>query len=167
MTVERVRQLIAGGESLAVEFKSEASRPFSDRELVEAVICLANRPGMDSGWLLLGVEDDGRVTGTQPRHGNTTDPLRLQALIANRTRPSLPCRVELVELEAQAVVVIEVPPARLPVGTTEGMYLRRAIPTLRTEHGYRRDSGASWWQSEPSVRAPGCGSEPGGATVGS
>ena len=34
-------------------------------------------------------------------------------LIANCTRPSLLCRVELVELAAKPVVVIEVPPARL------------------------------------------------------
>jgi len=35
MTVERVRQLIAGGDSLAVAFTSEADRPLSERELVE------------------------------------------------------------------------------------------------------------------------------------
>ena len=62
--------LIAGGESLTVEFKKEAN----DRDLVEAVVCLANAQG---GTLLVGVDDDGRVVGARPRHGTTTDPRRI------------------------------------------------------------------------------------------
>ncbi len=59
MTPERLRDLIARGESLSVEFKRAAS----SRELVETVVCLANRPGREPAWLLLGVEDDGTVVG--------------------------------------------------------------------------------------------------------
>lgn len=36
MTPEHLRELIAGGESLAVEFKGEERRPLADDELVEA-----------------------------------------------------------------------------------------------------------------------------------
>ncbi len=128
MTPERLRELIAGGEALDVEFKGEEARPVSDQELVDAVICLANRPGDDSGWLLIGVEDDGRITGARPRHdAGNTDPLRLQALIANRTRPTLTTRVETVALGDDTIVTVEVPAARSPVGTTDGRYLRRAL----------------------------------------
>lgn len=127
MTVERLQQLIAQGESLTVEFKGEQARPLSDDELVEAVVCLANRPQGDLAWVLLGVEDDGEITGARPRHGNTVDPLRLQALIANRTRPSLFCRVEVLTVEGKLVVVIEVPRAPMPVGMTSGVYKRRVI----------------------------------------
>ena len=128
MTPEGLRALIAGGESLAVEFKSERKAPLHDGELVEAVVCLANRPGDGVGWLLVGVEDDGRVTGARPRRGAVTiDPARVQALIANQTRPSLTCRVEVVHLDGQPVLVIEVPAARTPVGTADGTYLRRGI----------------------------------------
>ena len=66
MTEEQLRALIVGGESLAVEFKGEEKRPLSDHDLVDAVVCHANRPGEDAGYLLLGVEDDGRVTGARP-----------------------------------------------------------------------------------------------------
>lgn len=124
---ERLCELIAQGESLAVEFKGEERGQISDDELVEMVICLANRAGQDMGYLLVGVEDDGRVTGAKPRHGDRIDPLRVQALIANRTRPSLACRTEVIELDGKPVLVIEVPPARTPVGTTAGVYKRRAI----------------------------------------
>jgi ATP-dependent DNA helicase RecG len=127
VTPKALGDLIAGGETLDVEFKGEEARPLTDGELVDAVVCLANRPGDNSGWLLVGVEDDGRVTGARRRHAGRTDPLRLQALVANRTRPSFSARVEIVPLNDEDVIVIEISPARSPVGTTEGKYLRRAL----------------------------------------
>ncbi len=129
MSPDRLRQIIQQGETLDVEFKGEGQRHLSDDEIVQAVVCMANRASEQSGWVLIGVEDDGRVTGTRPRHGATTDPLRLQALIANRTRPSLSVQVHVVPLQPEGVeiIAIEVPPVRIPVGTTDGVYLRRAI----------------------------------------
>ena len=59
MTPEHIKSLIAEGETLAVEFKSERGKSFSDNELVDAVVCLANRDGGGSGWLPAGVEDNG------------------------------------------------------------------------------------------------------------
>lgn len=126
MTPENLLALIIVGETLDVEFKGEEARAVTDSDLVEAVVCLANRPGDRPGWLLIGVEDDGRITGTRPRHHDRTDPLRVQALIANRTRPSFTARVEVVSLEGKDILVVEVPAGRSPVGTTEAKYLRRA-----------------------------------------
>ncbi len=91
ITPNRVKALAAAGESLTVEFKGEAKAPLNDRDLVDTVICLANRLGEEPAWLLIGVEDDGQITGARPRHeAEHTDPARLAALIAARTRPSLP-----------------------------------------------------------------------------
>ena len=92
MTPEDLRRLIGAGETLRVEFKGEEQRPLSDGDLIEAVVCLANRSDDTPAWVLIGVEDDGRLTGARPRHHGRTDPLRLQALISNRTRPSLAVR---------------------------------------------------------------------------
>jgi ATP-dependent DNA helicase RecG len=127
MTGEELACLIAAGESLAVEFKGEERAALNDRELVEAVACLANRQGAEPAWLLIGVEDDGRITGARPRHGGGTDIHRLAALIANRTRPSIAAKVEVITLHDQAVIAIEVPHQRQPVGTSEGVYLRRVL----------------------------------------
>ena len=127
MTPETIRSFVDGGETLVVEFKGEESRPLSDGDLVDAVVCLANRPGDAPGWLLVGVEDDGRITGARPRHADHTDPLRLQALIAHRTRPSVSARAEVVRLGDRDVIAIEVPSARAPIGTADGKYLRRAL----------------------------------------
>ncbi|BAD55532.1 AlbA family DNA-binding domain-containing protein [Nocardia farcinica] len=78
-----MRQLAAAGEPMTVEFKRGASGKFNDADLVEAVVCLANGEG---GTLLIGVEDDGRITGAAPRHDHT-DPRRIDGLIAARTVP--------------------------------------------------------------------------------
>lgn len=126
MTPERLQALLERGESLDVEFKGEESARLSDEELVEAVVCLANRSSTEPAWLLVGVEDDGRVTGARPRHeSGRTDPQRVAALIANRTRPSVSVRVSLIPWENKEILAIEVPTFPTPVATTAGKYLRR------------------------------------------
>lgn len=120
---ERVRSLVAGGERYDVEFKSER-KPLNDHDLVEAVTCLANGSG---GVLLVGVEDDGTLTGARPRHGEETDPLRVQAVIANNTQPPVSTTVSLADVEGVSVLMVEVPDSPQVVGTTKGTYLRRTI----------------------------------------
>ena len=127
-TPEGLKALIAGGESLDVEFKGESTGPLSDDDLVEAAVCLANRRGTGRGWLLVGVEDNGVVSGARPRHkGDGTDLHRVRALIANRTRPSLTVHAELCSVDGEDVLVVEVPASSDPVGTAAGRYLRRVV----------------------------------------
>ncbi len=45
MDKSALQTLIAAGESLAVEFKGERRCVLNDRDLVEAVVCLANAAG--------------------------------------------------------------------------------------------------------------------------
>jgi ATP-dependent DNA helicase RecG len=150
-------ELIAGGETLTVEFKRDAN----DHDLVEAVVCLANAQG---GTLVLGVEDDGKVVGARPRHGRATDPRRVEALVSNSTRPAIGVRAELETVAGKSVLVLQVPKAILPVATSAGRYLRRAlggdgkpacVPLFVFEtagHGLAQDPsaavvpGASWKQ---------------------
>lgn len=69
-------KLIAEGERFKVEFKGEEFEPLNDRELVEAVVCLANG---QAGRVLVGVEDDGRITGARLKHeAGRTNPARLR-----------------------------------------------------------------------------------------
>jgi ATP-dependent DNA helicase RecG len=170
MTHEELQRLIAAGESLSVEFKGEERAALNDRELVEAVACLANRQGADPAWLLIGIEDDGRITGARPRHGSGTASHKLAALIANRTRPSITVNVEVITLHDHAVIAIEVPHQRQPVGTSEGVYLRRvlggdgrpacvpmdvyAMQSLQSDRGLldpsaQRVAGARWEDLDP------------------
>lgn len=127
-TPSDLRDWLRRGRGLDLEFAGEAAAPFADAELLAAVVGLANRAGGDGpGRLLVGVEPDGRVTGARPRHGAGTDPLLVQALVANGTQPALHCPVALVRLEEGEVLVVEVPPVRTPVGTASGTYLRRVL----------------------------------------
>ncbi len=112
--------LIQPGESLSLEFKSDL-KCLSDRDLVAAVVSLANTEG---GELLLGVEDDGTVTGLHESHKNISS---LPALIANRTNPALSVRVQKLAVGSSDIARIEVPKSRQIVATSDGASYRRRI----------------------------------------
>ena len=119
MTPEDLRALIAGGETLAVEFKSDQG-PLSDADLIETAVCLANKQG---GTLLIGVENDGAVTGLHTRHH--AHPAALAAFVANRTVPPLTVEAEFVDLAEGRVAALTIPAARQPVSTSDGRLLIR------------------------------------------
>ncbi len=107
-------------ESLRVEFKSDRNR-LSDRDLVEAVVCLANTEG---GVLYLGVEDDGTPTGL---HDKRIKLETLPAMVANRTVPTVVVSVDSVEADGQTVACVVVPKMPHVVATSEGLAKRRRI----------------------------------------
>ncbi|MDZ4164482.1 MAG: ATP-binding protein, partial [Smithellaceae bacterium] len=115
-----LKTLLAKGETLTVEFKSDA-KGLPDRELVAAVVALANTEG---GVLLLGVEDDGTVTGIQPNHQDTAG---LSALIANRTNPPTAVGTEVITWDDKKILSIHVSKTRGIVSTTDGLLLRRRL----------------------------------------
>lgn len=121
MTEGELKNLVAEGETLSVEFKRDA--PISDSDLVEAVVCLANT---DGGMLLLGVEDDGVISGLHTSH-LPANPRQLEALIANRTVPGVRVRVELVTVRDKTVATVEVTKAERVVQTSDGKALTRLI----------------------------------------
>jgi ATP-dependent DNA helicase RecG len=117
---ESFENLLSRGETLTVEFKSDA-KGLPDRDLVATVVAMANTEG---GRILLGVEDDGAVTGIQPAHRDTAG---LVALIANRTSPTVIVSAKLLAHKGGKVLSITVPKSRGIVSTTEGQLLRRRI----------------------------------------
>lgn len=115
-----IEKLIQQGESLTLEFKSDL-KCLPDRELVAAVVSLANTEGGD---LLLGVEDDGTPTGLHANHLNVSG---ISSLIANRTNPAISVRVELCENQGKTVARIIVPKSRQLVSTSDGLLVRRRL----------------------------------------
>ena len=105
MTKEEILDIISKGESLTIEFKGEEKSSLSDNELYKTVVCLANREG---GLLLIGVEDDGRITGARHRHRNLTDPLRLKAAIFNNTVPNLHVEIEIITINEKSLSLIHI-----------------------------------------------------------
>jgi ATP-dependent DNA helicase RecG len=116
-----IKTLLDKGETLTVEFKSDTKGGLPDRDLVAAVVAMANTEG---GVILLGVEDSGTVSGIQPHHQDT---MGLQALIANRTSPSVAVSTELIEYEGKKILCITVPKSQSIVSSTEGLVLRRRL----------------------------------------
>jgi len=119
MNEAELRALIAAGETLTIEFKSDRG-PLSDADLLETVVCLANAQG---GTLLIGVEDDGTITGLHADH--RTRPGILVAFIASRTVPPLPVEATFVETARGPVAVVMAPAARQPVATSDGRLVIR------------------------------------------
>lgn len=113
-------QRLPTSESLTVEFKSDLKK-LPDRELIEALVCLANAEG---GELWLGVEDDGTPTGVHTEHRLLDG---LTGMVAARTSPALSVRAEAAEFGGVTVARIHVPKAHGEVATTGGVYLRRRL----------------------------------------
>lgn len=120
MNCAALEDLLANGENLQVEFKSD-QKCLPDRDLVAAVVALANTEGGD---LLLGVEDSGAITGLHPNHLDTGG---LAALIANRTNPPISVKVENLQVGSQTIAHIRVPKSRQIVSTSEGLLQRRRL----------------------------------------
>jgi ATP-dependent DNA helicase RecG len=118
-----LEKLLTAGESVEREFKSDCQQ-IRDSAIYEEVVALANTAG---GVLLIGVEDDGVVTGAKPRHGATTDPLKLQAAIFNNTVPNINTRVSAIQHPQGSVIAIEVDPYPEPCATCAGKALRRTM----------------------------------------
>jgi ATP-dependent DNA helicase RecG len=119
--------IVAQGESRTVEFKSDRG-PLDDQALVEAVVCLANGSG---GTLIIGVEDDGTVTGLHPKHQKRSE--LLPSFVASRTMPHLNVEMTIIELRASSgplpVAVLRIPASPQPVATSDGRMIVRYIGT--------------------------------------
>jgi len=113
-------RIIPEKESLTVEFKGDKKKKLSDDELVEEVVGFANAKG---GFLYVGVEDNGEITGLDPSHNDHT---RLAALIANKTVPPVSVRVDKIE-SGEGCVVVEIPQSSSIVATSSGKVLRRRL----------------------------------------
>ena len=112
--------LLPATETLTVEFKSDRNG-YPDRELIEALTCLANTQG---GELWLGVEDDGSASGVHPKH---QDFIHLTQLIAYDTSPPLQVTIKKHHINGVVVAQIIVPEAPRLIATKEGAYLRRRL----------------------------------------
>lgn len=119
-SAHEIGKLIERGESLMLEFKSDL-KCLPDRELVATVVSLANT---DGGDLLLGVEDDGTVTGLHANHLTVSG---IPSLIANKTNPAISVRVERCEMNGKFIARISVQKSRQLVSTSDGLLLRRRL----------------------------------------
>jgi ATP-dependent DNA helicase RecG len=121
MNKDELLKLVKDGESLLSEFKSDRG-PLPDDEMLEAIVCLANHHG---GYLLVGVEDDGEITGLHKKHQSA--PGALAGFIASRTVPPISVEVQFIEISDKKVAIIQVPSARQVVATSDGKLTVRFV----------------------------------------
>jgi hypothetical protein len=99
LTRHELREIIAGGESSTVEFK----RKFTSAEkFAREIIAFANTVG---GYLIVGVDDDGRVVGVE----SEKEQVELITIAQHSITPWLDVEVDVVEIEFVDVVVVHVP----------------------------------------------------------
>jgi ATP-dependent DNA helicase RecG len=105
MTVEDIEKIIAQGEGVSIEFKKAKEKvPVS---MYETVVSFANTRG---GYILLGVDDDGTISGIQPENKaiflkNIATALNTQ----NNINPVLYLNPSSIDYKGKTIIVIQVP----------------------------------------------------------
>lgn len=104
--LDRIGQLLRQGEGPTVEFKE--ARTDLPRSLFETICAFLNREG---GTILLGVRDDGAVTGVDPdKVGKLTKELVTTANSPEKLTPICMLFPEAVEIDGKPVLYVPVPP---------------------------------------------------------
>ena len=119
-----LKELIRQGENSAVEFKSADVRAES---LAKEMVAFANSQG---GMVLVGVEDNGDITGLKPK----TDFVEWAAnIMRTAINPSLSCDIKVQHYKNAEVGVITVPKGPdKPYQINSGQYLIRVGSTNRS-----------------------------------
>lgn len=126
---ETIRAIIASGESLSTEFKSDRSgtdgkKCLDDTTIFEEVVALANTQG---GFLLLGVEDDKTITGIHPKRARPINHDMLRSFVFNNTVPPVLADVTVIAITGKDIIVIRVDKQPTLCSTANGRMLQRHI----------------------------------------
>lgn len=116
-------------ETLSIEFKSDR-KTIAEGVIVDEVVALSNT---DGGELYIGVEDDGVPTGAQPQH---RDPLQMNAMIANKTVPSVSVRTTILTESGKPVVRIEVPRSASVIASLRGASCAAASRRMGSQRAF-------------------------------
>jgi ATP-dependent DNA helicase RecG len=121
--IDKLRQIINDGEGLTVEFKlckSELSN-----SVFETVSSFSNRYG---GYMLLGVEDDGRISGVNPAAASNMRKNFANILNnPNRFAPTLFIALEEAMIDGQTVLWCYIPPNSQVVIFSGKIFDRHAV----------------------------------------
>lgn len=96
MDIREIKRLIKDGENEVTEFKKKANFP---EKIVKEIVAFANTRG---GNLLIGVEDDGRITGSKTAE---EDLFVLENAISNFCRPKINYAIDVVRISDKRAVL--------------------------------------------------------------
>ncbi|WP_253198027.1 AlbA family DNA-binding domain-containing protein [Clostridium gasigenes] len=122
MLINELLDIINGGENFYIEFKEEKVNP---KDLGEEIVAFANSEG---GTILIGVSDDGKVTGITDK--------RIEETIINICRinviPNIIPNFEYVTIEDKKVVILGIQKGlSKPYSTVDNKYYIRVGTTKR------------------------------------
>jgi predicted HTH transcriptional regulator len=97
MTLQEIHKIAQQGEGLKIEFKKKAAFP---EKIVREIIALANTEG---GYLLIGVDDDGTVSG---QRFIEEEVFVMQKAIVEHVQPKLDYQIEIIKLNSKKGVAV-------------------------------------------------------------
>jgi predicted HTH transcriptional regulator len=97
MTLQEIHKIAKQGEGLKVEFKKKAAFP---EKIVRELIALANTEG---GYLLIGVDDDGTVSG---QRFIEEEVFVMEKAISEHIHPKLPYEVNIFKLNPKKGIAV-------------------------------------------------------------
>jgi len=125
MDITTVQRLVAKGEGQRIEFKKKVNFP---EKIVKEVVAFANTNG---GKLLLGVDDDGSISGTRNIEGEA---FLLEDAIKKLVNPSLDYEVHILKINPKkGVAIFDIPKgAKKPYGVKEHLNSDHGIAFVRS-----------------------------------
>jgi predicted HTH transcriptional regulator len=96
MDIREIKRLIKDGENEVTEFKKKANFP---EKIVKEIVAFANTRG---GHLLIGVEDDGNITGTKTAE---EDLFVLENAMSKYCRPKINYAIDVVRINDKRAVL--------------------------------------------------------------
>ena len=131
MNEEQLLEIIGRKEGEALEFKSSEADP---RRLAEIVASFANHSG---GLLLIGVDDDGRVSGATIGRGTVEN---LANTINDNTDPTIYPRIATPTVDGKKIIAIEVAPSDQKPHLAFGKPFKRSgnVTKLMSRNEYER-----------------------------
>lgn len=123
MEIQKILALISQGENSSIEFKSGNVRPES---VAKEMAAFSNSFG---GTLLIGVEDDGIISGINMEKIDQW----LANIARNNVIPAISPDISIENIESKKVAVVEIPKGmNKPYQTIDGKYYIRISSTNRT-----------------------------------
>lgn len=123
MTELELRELISKGEGHHLEFKEESA---SIDSIKKTIVCFANT---DGGKLLLGVTNDGNISGVSDPDRKMLD---IENIAFNNCEPPITILQETVSIDNKIVMIINIPKGtQRPYRTNDGKYYVRSSNRCR------------------------------------
>lgn len=129
MDLLQLKKLTAKGEGLHLEFKKKANFP---EKIAKELVAFANT---DGGLLLLGVDDDGTVSGTRDIEGEV---FVMEETIEKLIKPRLAYQAQVIKInDKKGLAIFEIPKSE-----KRPLYLRNA-PQSKEGKAYVRNGDQS------------------------